>query len=132
MGLMAFQQSLLRPYLPLIKLINKSIVSATFPYCWKSTIVTPVPKLHTGSSLPISSQYYLFFLRFWKGRYLIRSSYNLFSQRQSGFCIGHSTQDDQLHVLNSFSSTCTIDYGGYVIDCVDYSVFVAKDGLLWF
>ena len=35
----------------LAKLINRSIVSATFPDCWKSAIVTPIPKSRTGSSL---------------------------------------------------------------------------------
>ena len=36
----------------------------------------------------------------------------LFSQRQSGFRYGHSTQDVLLHVSNSFSGA--IDCGEYV------------------
>ena len=35
----------------LTRLVNKSILSATFPDCWKFAIVTPVPKSHTGCSL---------------------------------------------------------------------------------
>ena len=43
---MEFQQSLLKPHLAVLltRLVNKSILSATFPDCWKSAIVTPVPK----------------------------------------------------------------------------------------
>ena len=35
----------------LAKLINRSITSATFPDCWKSAIVMPIPKSRTGSLL---------------------------------------------------------------------------------
>jgi len=40
------------------------------------------------------------------------NKHHLFSQRQSGFCYGHSTQDVLLHVLNSFSDA--IEHGEYV------------------
>ena len=41
------------------KLINKSILSAVFPDCWKAAIVTPVPKPRTGSSLAVQLSYNL-------------------------------------------------------------------------
>ena len=60
--------------------------------------------------------------------------YNLFSEKQSGFCYGHSTQDALLHVTDSFLSA--IDSGHYVgavyldlakaFDCVDHSILLQK------
>jgi len=58
------------------------------------------------------------------------NKHHLFSQRQSGFWYGHSTQDVLLHVSDSFYSA--IDHEEYVgaifldlakaFDCVDHSI----------
>ena len=59
--------------------------------------------------------------------------YNLFSEKQSGFRYGHSTQDVLLLVTNTFLNA--IDSGHYVgalfmdlaaFDCVDHSILLQK------
>ena len=60
--------------------------------------------------------------------------YNLFSQKQSGFRHGYSTQDVLLHVVNSCSKA--IDCGQYTgavfvdlakaFDCVDHAILLKK------
>ena len=60
--------------------------------------------------------------------------YNLFAERQSGFCHGYSTQDVLLHVTDCFLSA--IDRGQYVgtvfldlakaFDCADHNILLQK------
>ena len=94
------------------KLTNKSILSGTFPDAWKSAIVTPIPKSQTGSSLsnfrPISvlPVFSKILERFVSDQITAHfNRYHLFSQRQSGFRYGHSTQD-----------VCCIYYQEYIIE----------------
>ena len=60
--------------------------------------------------------------------------YDLFSQKQSGFCHGYSTEDVLLHVVNSCHTA--IDHGQYAgavfldlakaFDCVAYAILLKK------
>jgi len=125
----------------LVRLINKSISSSTFPDCWKAAIVTPVLKSHKNFSLsnfrPISV-----LPIFSKVLERVVSDqivdhfhkYNLFSQKQSGFRHGYSTQDVLLHVVNSCYKA--IDRGQYAgavfldlakaFDCVNHAILLKK------
>ena len=103
----------------LTRLINKSITLHAFSDVWKNAIVVPVQKSTQSSSLsnfrPISILPVF-------SKVLERvvydqivnhfTTYNLFSNRQSGFRVGYSTQDVLLHVSDSWLGA--IDAGQYV------------------
>ena len=125
----------------LTRLINKSITSHTFPDTWKNAVVVPVQKSTQSSSLsnfrPISILPVF-------SKVLERVVYdqivnhftihNLFSNRQSGFRAGYSTQDVLLHVSDSWLRA--IDAGQYVgaifldlakaFDCVNHDILLQK------
>ena len=123
----------------LTKLINKSVLSSTIPDCWKVAIVTPILKsqnsnslsnFHPISVLPVFSKILeqvvsdLIVAHFCK--------HDLFSEKQSGFHNGYSTQDVLLHVTDSFLGA--IDSGHYVgtifldlakaFDCVNHDILL--------
>ena len=125
----------------LTKLIIKSILSSSFPDCWKAAIVTLVLKSQNNTSLlnfrPISvlSVFSKILERVVSDQILAHfCKYNLFAERQSGFHHGYSTQDVLLHVTDSFLSA--IDRGQYVgavfldlakaFDCVDHNILLQK------
>ena len=111
------------------------------PDYWKAAIVTPVLKSSKSFSLSnfcpisilpvfskllervVSDQIVDYFHK-----------YNLFSQKQSGFRHGYSTQDVRLHAVNSCSKA--IDCGQYTgavfldlakaFDCVDHAILLKK------
>jgi len=139
----------------LVRVINQSISSHSFPKLWKHAIVTPVQKSKNSSALtnfrPISvlpvfskvlecvihNQLVLHFVKC-----------NLFSHYQSGFLPSHSTQDVLLYVDDPWRKA--IDAHKFVIsafldlakafDCVDHSILLDKlshygivdDSLIWF
>ena len=124
---------------------KKSILSSSFPDCWKAAIVTPVLKSPNNTSLsnfrPISvlPVFSKLLERVVSDQIIAHfCKHNLFSEKQSGFRYGHSTQDVLLHVNDSFLSV--IDNGHYVgavfldlaktFDCVDH-YFTAEITLLW-
>ena len=92
----------------LVRLINKSILCSLFPDCWKSAIVTPVLKSSKNISLtnfcPISilPVFSKILERVVSDQIVdhFHKHNQFFSQRQSGFRHGFSTED-VLHVVNS-------------------------------
>ena len=94
----------------LVRLINKSILCSVFPDCWKSAIVTPVLKSKKNFSLsnfcPISvlSVFSKILERVVSDQIVDHfHKHNLFSQKQSGFHHGYSTEDVLLHVVIQLS-----------------------------
>jgi len=99
-------------------LLVRFIISSIFPDCLKAAIVTPVLKSSKNftlsnfrpiSVLPVFSK----LLERVVSDQIVDHfhKYNLFSQKQSGFRHGYSTQDVLLHVVNSCSKA--IDCGQY-------------------
>ena len=114
---------------------------SSFTDCWKAAIVTPVMKSQNNISLsnfrPISVLPVLSkILKQVVSDQIVAHfcKYNLFSEKQSGFHHGYSTQDVLLHVTDSFLSA--IDSGQCVgavfldlakaFDCVDHSILLQK------
>ena len=125
----------------LTKLINKSIISQTFPDIWKNAVVTQVQKSNQNCSLsnfrPISVlPVFSKILERVVFDQLVShfTCYNLFSNKQSGFRAGYSTQDVLLHVSESWLRA--IDVGQYVgaifldltkaFDCVNHNILLQK------
>ena len=93
----------------LTKLINKSIASHTFPDIWKNAVVIPVQKSNQSSLLsnfrPLSilPVFSTVLERVVFDQVVNHfTMHDLFSNRQSGFCNGYSTQDMLLHVSDSW------------------------------
>jgi len=124
------------PLILVSKLINKSIASKTFPDIWENAVVIPVQKsnqnrslsnFHPISILPVFSKV---LERVDFVNHFIR--HHLFSNKQSGFRAGYSTQDMLLHVSGSWLRA--IDAGQYAegalflkaFDCVNQNILLQK------
>ena len=125
---------------PLSKLFNKSLRSGRFPSSWKKACVTPIFK-HKGSNsdptnyrpislLPILSKM-LEKLVFNK-LYEHLTTYNLLTERQSGYRAGHNTQIQLLFLTNQLYSALNsnTDFTAIFLDISKYFDKIWHDGLL--
>ena len=135
------------------RLINHSITSGIFPELWKYAVVTPIQKSKDNmeltkpiSVLPVLSKVLERVVHDQLVSHLLK--FNLLSDRQSGFCPQHSTQDVLVYVTDcwrkaidesKFTAAAFLDLSkGF--DCVNHDILLSKlscygvmdNSLVWF
>lgn len=114
--------------LPLIvTIINKSIMTNTFPACWKTALIKPIPKkgvveemkdLRPISILPTLSKVLERVVLKQVEEYLQKE--NIIPKYQSGVCRNHSTESTLLHVTGNITEASDKGLSSVMV-LLDYS-----------